>query len=182
MTFYFGDERCVPPDDEGSNFHMAKDALLDRIPLRPDQVHRILGELPPEEAAARAEQDLRASVPGDPYPVFDLTILGMGPDGHTASLFPGSAEVDVTDRLMIPVHRPDLPQPWRVSLTLPVINASRRVLMLVGSGEKAQMVRRALEGDRSLPAGRLDPAGELTWLVTEDAASELPGGGEAPRR
>ena len=98
----------------------------------------------------------------------------MGPDGHTASLFPGSAEVEVTDRLMVPVHRPDLPQPWRVSLTLPVINAARRVLMLVGSGEKAPMVRRALEGDASIPAGRLDPAGELTWLVTDDAARELP--------
>jgi 6-phosphogluconolactonase len=182
VTFYFGDERCVPPDDEASNYHMAKDALLDRIPLRPDQVHRILGELPPEEAAARAEQDLRASIPGDPYPIFDLMVLGMGPDGHTASLFPGAPEVEVTDRLMIPVHRPDLPQPWRVSMTLPVINASRRVLMLVGSGEKASMVRRALEGDRSIPAGRLDPAGELTWLVTEDAASELTGGGEAPKR
>jgi 6-phosphogluconolactonase len=174
VTFFFGDERCVPPDDEGSNYHMAKEALLDRIPLRPDQVHRILGELPPEEAAARAEQDLRASVPGSPLPVFDLVILGMGPDGHTASLFPGSDEVEVTDRLMVPVHRPDLPQPWRVSLTLPVINAARRVLMLVGSGEKAPMVRRAVEGDRSLPAGRLDPAGELVWLVTEDAARELP--------
>jgi 6-phosphogluconolactonase len=174
VTFFFGDERCVPPDDPGSNYHMAKDALLDRIPLRPDQVHRILGELPPEEAAARAEADLRASVPGDPYPIFDLVVLGMGPDGHTASLFPGSAEVEVTGRLMIPVHRPDLPQPWRVSLTLPVINAARRVLMLVGSGEKAPMVRRALEGDSSIPAGRLDPAGELTWLVTDDAALELP--------
>ncbi len=175
VTFFFGDERCVPPEDPGSNYHMAKDALLDRIPLRPDQVHRILGELSPEEAAARAEEDLRASVPGDPLPIFDLVLLGMGPDGHTASLFPGSAEVEVTDRLMVPVHRPDLPQPWRVSLTMPVINAARRVLMLVGSGEKAPMVRRAVEGDHTIPAGRLDPAGELVWLVTEDAARELPG-------
>jgi len=182
VTFFFGDERCVPPDDAASNYHMAKDALLDRIPLRPEQVHRIPGELPPEEAAARAEEDLRASVPGAPYPVFDLVVLGMGADGHTASLFPGSAEVEVTDRLMVAVHRPDLPQPWRVSLTLPVINAARRVLMLVGSGEKAQMVRRAVEGDPTIPAGRLDPAGELVWLVTEDAARELPTGAEEPAR
>jgi 6-phosphogluconolactonase len=74
---------------------------------------------------------------------------------------------------MVPVHRPDLPQPWRVSLTMPVINAAHRVLMLVGSGDKAPMVRRAVEGDRTIPAGRLDPAGELVWLVTEDAAREL---------
>jgi 6-phosphogluconolactonase len=173
VTFFFGDERCVPPDDPASNYHMAKDALLDRIPLRPDQVHRILGELPPEEAAARAEQDVRAFVPGEPYPVFDLVVLGMGADGHTASLFPGSREVEITDRLAVPVHRPDLPQPWRVSLTLPVINAARRVLMLVGSGDKAPMVRRAVNRDPELPAGRLDPAGELVWLVTEDAARDL---------
>jgi 6-phosphogluconolactonase len=182
VTFFFGDERCVPPDDAASNYNMAKEALLDRIPLRPDQVHRIPGELPPEEAAARAEEDLRASVPGSPHPVFDLVVLGMGADGHTASLFPGSAEVEVTGRLMVPVHRPDLPQPWRVSLTLPVINAARRVLMLVGSGDKSPMVRRAVEGDQALPAGRLDPAGELVWLVTEDAASDLPAPEDPVRR
>ncbi|HET6690724.1 MAG TPA: 6-phosphogluconolactonase [Miltoncostaeaceae bacterium] len=174
VTFFFGDERCVPPEDAASNYNMAKGALLDRIPLRPDQVHRISGELPPEEAAARAEEDVRAFVPGSPYPVFDLVLLGMGADGHTASLFPGSAEVEVTDRLMVPVHRPDLPQPWRVSLTLPVINAARQVLMLVGDGAKAPMVRRAVGGDPALPAGRLDPAGRLVWLVTEDAARDLP--------
>ena len=175
VEFFFGDERCVPPDDEGSNYGMAREALLDRIPLRPSQVHRVLGELPPEEAARRAEDDLRASVAGAPYPVFDLVLLGMGPDGHTASLFPGAPELDETRRLMVPVHRPDLPQPWRVSLTLPVINAARRVLMVVGNPEKAEMVRRAVSGDESIPAGRLRPAGKLTWLVTEDAASQLEG-------
>ena len=120
------------PDAEGSNYGMAHEALLERIPLRPSQVHRVLGELPPEEAAARAEEDLRASVPGSPWPVLDLVLLGMGPDGHTASLFPGSAEVEVTDRLMVPVHRPEMPQPWRVSMTLPVLNAARHVMMVVG--------------------------------------------------
>jgi 6-phosphogluconolactonase len=173
VAFLFGDERCVPPDDEGSNYKMAREALLDRIPLREDQVHRILGELPPEEAAARAEEDLRASVPGSPYPVIDLMVLGMGPDGHTASLFPGAPELEETERLMIPVHRPELPQPWRVSMTLPVLNASRRVLFLVGGAAKAPMVRRALEGDTDIPAGRIRPDGPLTWLLTEDAAAEL---------
>jgi len=173
VAFFFGDERCVPPDAEGSNYGMAREALLDRIPLRPDQVHRVQGELSPEEAARLAEEDLRASVPGDPYPVLDLVVLGMGPDGHTASLFPGSADVEVTDRLMIPVHRPEMPQPWRVSMTLPVLNAAKRVLMVVGGGAKAPMVRRAIAGDTSIPAGRLDPAGTLTWLLTADAATEL---------
>ena len=115
VEFFFGDERCVPPDHEGSNYRMAHEALLDRIPLRPDQVHRIPGELPPEEAAAEAERALRAAVPGEPWPVLDLVLLGMGPDGHTASLFPGGPELDDRGRLMVPVHRPELPQPWRVS-------------------------------------------------------------------
>ncbi len=174
VEFFFGDERCVPPDAEGSNYGMAREALLDRIPLRPEQVHRMLGELPPEEGAARAEEDIRARVPGDPWPVFDLVLLGMGPDGHTASLFPGSAEVEEPRRLAVPVHRPEMPQPWRISLTLPVLNAARRVLVVVGSADKAAMVRRAVTGDRAIPAGRLRPtSGTLTWLLTEDAAAEL---------
>ena len=174
VDFYFGDERIVPPDADGSNYGMAHDALLGRIPLRPEQVHRVLGELSPEEAADRAEEDLRASVPGSPWPVLDLVLLGMGPDGHTASLFPGSAEVDESSRLMIPVHRPGMPQPWRVSMTLPVINAARHVMMVVGGAAKAPMVRRAIARDHSIPAGRLDPAdGTMTWVLTEDAASEL---------
>jgi 6-phosphogluconolactonase len=102
-----------------------------------------------------------------------MVLLGMGPDGHTASLFPGAPELDEMRRLMVPVHRPDLPQPWRVSITMPVINAARRVLMMVGNPEKAAMVRRAIAGDPAIPAGRLRPAGRLTWLVTEDAAAEL---------
>ncbi len=174
VDFYFGDERIVPPDADGSNYGMAHDALLSRIPLRPEQVHRVLGELPPEEAADRAEEDLRASVPGSPWPVLDLVLLGMGPDGHTASLFPGSAEVDESSRLMIPVHRPEMPQPWRVSMTLPVLNAARHVMMVVGGAAKAPMVRRAIARDHSIPAGRVDPAdGTMTWILTEDAASEL---------
>ena len=174
VQLYWSDERCVPPDDPASNYGMAEDALLQRIPVRPDQVHRVRGELPPEEAARLAEDDLRATVTGSPWPVLDLVLLGMGADGHTASLFPGSAELDESRRLMVPVHRPQMPQPWRVSMTLPVLNAARRVLVLVGAPEKAPMVRRAVEGDRDLPAGRLRPAdGVLTWLLTEEAAAEL---------
>lgn len=175
VAFFFGDERCVPPDAEGSNYGMAREALLDRIPLRPEQVHRVLGELPPEDGARRAEEDLRASVPGTPWPVLDLVLLGMGADGHTASLFPGAPGADETERLAVPVHRPEMPQPWRVSLTLPVLNAARRILVVVGSADKAAMVRRAVGGDPSIPAGRLSPTdGTLTWLLTEEAAAELP--------
>lgn len=177
-VFYFGDERCVPPDAEGSNYGMAREALLDRLPLRPGQVHRVLGELEPGEAARRAEADLRESLPGSPWPVLDLVVLGIGPDGHTASLFPDAPELDEAERLMVPVHRPEMPQPWRVSMTLPVLNAARSVLVLVGGAEKASVVPRAVAGDPSVPAGRLRPDGPLTWLLTEDAAARLerPGG------
>jgi 6-phosphogluconolactonase len=175
--FFFGDERIVPPDADGSNYKMANDALLDRLPLKEDQVHRIAGELPPDEAADRAEADLRASVPGDPVPHLDLILLGMGPDGHTASLFPGAQELEETRRLMVPVHRPEMPQPWRVSMTMPVLNAGKRVLVLVGGAEKAPMVKRALAHDPSIPAGRLDPAGQYSWILTEDAAAQLEGRG-----
>jgi 6-phosphogluconolactonase len=171
--FFFGDERIVPPDADGSNYKMANDALLDRLPLQEDQVHRIPGELPPDEAADRAEADLRACVPGDPVPQVDLILLGMGPDGHTASLFPGAPELEETRRLMVPVHRPEMPQPWRVSMTMPVLNAGKRVLVLVGGAEKAPMVKRALAHDPSIPAGRLDPAGQYSWILTEDAAAQL---------
>jgi 6-phosphogluconolactonase len=173
VDFFFGDERIVPPDANGSNYKMANDALLHRLPLQDDQVHRILGELSPEEAAERAEADLRASVPGDPLPQLDLILLGMGPDGHTASLFPGAPELDETERLMVPVHRPEMPQPWRVSMTMPVLNAGRQVIVVAGGEEKAAMVPRAIGRDRSIPAGRLDPAGEFTWVLTEDAAAQL---------
>jgi 6-phosphogluconolactonase len=181
VRVFFGDERCVPPADEGSNYRMAREAMLDRVPISPPHLHRIFGELPPEDAARRAEDDLRAHVSGDPVPRLDLIILGMGPDGHTASLFPGGPETEVTDRLMVPVHRPELPQPWRVSMTLPVLNAARRVVFLVADGAKAPMVARAIAGDESIPAGRVRPTdGELIWMVTEAAAEH--GAKLGPRR
>ncbi|MDX6553905.1 MAG: 6-phosphogluconolactonase [Miltoncostaeaceae bacterium] len=174
IAFFFGDERLVPPDDEGSNYRMANRALLKLTPLDPSQIHRIKGELPPEEAAREAEREVRAAVPGDPWPVFDLVLLGMGPDGHTASLFPGDPAVEERERAMVAVHRPELPQPWRVSMTLPVINAARRVLIVVADGTKAAVVARAIAGDPSIPAGRVRPsAGELVWVLTEDAAADL---------
>jgi 6-phosphogluconolactonase len=172
VELFFGDERCVPPDVDGSNYKMVKEALLGAVPIPEDQVHRVRGELEPAEAAADAERDLGETF-GAGTPVFDLILLGMGPDGHTASLFPGSPDVDVTDRLAIPVNRPDLPQPWRVSLTLPVLNAAKHVMFLVDGSDKAPMLPRALAGDAALPSGRVRPAGDLTWLVTEVAAAQL---------
>lgn len=172
FEIYFGDERLVPADDPASNFHMARDALISRAPLSDDQVHRIPGELGPDDAAAAAAADLGGSASSPPR--LDMILLGMGPDGHTASLFPGAPELDVADRTTVPVHRPEMPQPWRVSMTYPVINAADRVVFLVSGADKAEPLARAVSGDRALPSGRVDPAqGELVWVVTEDAARLL---------
>jgi 6-phosphogluconolactonase len=175
IAVFFGDERCVPPDDDGSNYLMAHEAFLSRVPLKPEQIHRIPGELEPPEAAFATEEDLKASFPGEAVPSFDLILLGLGPEGHTASLFPDAPELDVTDRLAVPVNRPDLPQPWRVSFTLPVLNAAKHVMFLVDGEQKAPVAARSIAGDRALPAGRVRPEGKLTWIVTESAAKDLPG-------
>ena len=174
LRIFFGDERCVPPDDEGSNYRMVREALLDRVPLLPEQVHRIPGELEPADAAAAAEAALRAEFPGQDTPRLDLCLLGIGVDGHTASLFPGGPELAEDDRLMVPVHRPDLPQPWRVSMTMRLINASRRVIFVADDAAKADVVARAIAGDPSLPAGLVRPdQGTLTWIITEATAAKL---------
>lgn len=171
LSIFFGDERCVPPDDEGSNYRMVREALINRVPFPEANVHRIQGELPPDEGAARAEEDLRRAFPRQDVPRFDLMVLGIGADGHTASLFPGAPELEETQRLTVPVHRPDLPQPWRVSMTLPVLNAAHRVLFLAADAAKGDVVRRAAAGDPALPAGRVQPTdGTETWIVTADVA------------
>lgn len=172
LEVFFGDERCVPPGVDGSNYKMAKEALFDAVAIPEGQIHRIPGELAPPDAAAAAEKELE-SVLGEGVPSLDLILLGMGPDGHTASLFPGSAEVDITEGLTVPVNRPDLPQPWRVSFTLPVLNAAKRVMFLIDGADKAPMLPRALAHDPALPSGRIQPAGELHFLVTEAVASQL---------
>jgi 6-phosphogluconolactonase len=174
LRIFFGDERCVPPEDEGSNYRMVREALLDRVPLLPEQVHRIPGELEPDDAATAAEADLRAEFPDVTTPRLDLCVLGIGVDGHTASLFPGGPELDATDRLMVPVHRPELPQPWRVSMTLRLINASRRVMFVADDAAKAEVVARAIAGDPDIPAGRVRPdSGNVTWIITEATAAKL---------
>jgi 6-phosphogluconolactonase len=174
LRVFFGDERCVPPDDPDSNYRMVREAFLDRVPLLPEQIHRIPGELSPEDAAAAAEADLREVFPVEPTPRFDMCVLGISADGHTASLFPRGPELDADDRLMVPVHRPELPQPWRVSMTPRLFNAAHRVMFLVADGEKAEVVARAVGGDRDLPAGRIRPAdGRLTFILTEAAAARL---------
>jgi 6-phosphogluconolactonase len=178
---YFGDERCVPPDHPDSNFRMAQEALLARVPLPTANVFRMAGELPPDVAAQAYAQIIRRNfrLRGAARPRFDLTLLGMGDDGHTASLFPGMPALDEHRRLAagsaVPVYvRPAVP---RVTLTLPVLNASRNVLFLVTGSGKAAAVCAVLQGpepNEPLPARRVQPAqGRLVWLLDSSAAAGL---------
>jgi len=168
---FFGDERPVPPDDEDSNYRTARETLLSRI--RVGSVHRMRCELPPEEAAAAYEQELREFFGPDEPPSFDLILLGLGADGHTASLFPETSALDVTDRWVVvnPVLKLETA---RLTLTIPVINAAKAVTFLVAGRNKAQALKEILEGDadpREYPAKFICPESrDLTWMVDRAAA------------
>ena len=175
-TLWFGDDRCVAPDDERSNFRMARETLLDAIEGPAPAVERILGERGPEAGAEDYEARLRG-VFGAGMPELDLVLLGLGPDGHCASLFPGRPELEVVDRLAVGVPEAGL-EPFvpRVTLTLPVINAAREVVFLVTGEGKARAAARAFGGEATpdVPASLVDPAsGSLTILVDPPAAAGL---------
>ncbi len=177
---FWGDERCVPPDHTESNFRLARETLLNRVPLPPPHVHRIVGELPPADAARRYEAELRAffaaADPATPQPRFDLLLLGMGSDGHTASLFPGTAALHETTRWALENYVPRLDS-WRITLTVPAINAAAHVLFLVSGAAKAETLRAVLHGPRQpevYPAQLIQPQqGRLIWLVDRAAATRL---------
>ena len=181
-TLWFGDERCVPPDDERSNYGMAKAALIDRLPSGDagPAVHRIRGEAGPNAAANDYERELRAAL-GEQMPRLDLVLLGLGGDGHVASLFPGSPALDERERVVVGVEEAGL-EPFvpRVTLTLPALNAAREIVFLVTGRAKAKAAARAFEGERdpSVPASLVTPTdGGLTVLLDEAAAGAL---GERP--
>ena len=166
----WGDERCVPPDHPDSNYRMASLALLDRVPIPRKNVHRIRGELDPHDAAASYRRELRAVLGADGR--IDLMILGLGTDGHTASIFPGTIAVEERKRDVVAVYVERL-DAWRVTLTLPVISAARQVMFLVTGAGKAAILARAYAGE-ALPAGLVQHRdGKLTWLVDSDAAGGL---------
>jgi 6-phosphogluconolactonase len=170
---FFGDERSVPPHHEDSNLKMASEVLLDHVPVA--NVHRIRGELPPEEAAEAYEEHLRKFFQPEDVPRFDLILLGIGADGHTASLFPGTPALEVHDRWVVanPVPRLDT---TRITLTVAVINAARAVIFLVAGEDKAEALREILEGDadpRAYPAKLVQPPCGPEWMVDRSAASLL---------
>ena len=170
---FWADERCVPPDHKDSNYRLATELLLSKVPLPTANIHRIHGEEPPSIAADRYQEEL-ASFFGDIASTFDLIILGMGADGHTASLFPGASTLGETKRLTVPVPPSGMGHA-RVTLTFPAINRARNVLFLVAGEPKAQRVREVLEGEGSgLPAGLVRPErGSLLWCLDKGAAGML---------
>jgi 6-phosphogluconolactonase len=169
----FGDERCVPPHNPASNFRLAWTALLERVPIVEKRVHRIIGELGPDAAAREYDGQLRRLFAGDQtVPTFDVAVLGVGPDGHTASLFPGDAALDEQKRWAAPAHAPvGAKVPERVTVTLPVFNRARVVMFLCVGIEKRDVVTRILSGaDAELPAARVFGIERTVWLLDRAVA------------
>jgi 6-phosphogluconolactonase len=166
IHLYWGDERCVPVHSPWSNYGRAREDFLDGIDMQADNVHPMPGHLPPEEGAARYKKEIPE--------VFDLIFLGLGADGHTASLFPGHSALEERKRGVVPVTggNPDVP---RLTITFPVINKARKVVFLVSGKDKMQTVKSVLEDhDTRLPAVRVLPSsGSLTWILDREVASLL---------
>ena len=178
---FFGDERVVPPDHPESNYRMAHETLLSRVPIPPAQILRMRGEDADAEGAAAAYAAALAEVFGtrrSELPRFDLVLLGLGVDGHTASLFPGSPVLREVFRTVAAVHVTAAQIPQRLTLTFPVLNAAARVIFLVAGAEKAKVVKAVLSDQAMLPAALVRPTdGELIWLADRAAAVLHPIGG-----
>jgi len=179
VQFFWGDERCVPPDDPASNFGMANRTILSKLALRPEQVHRMRGEDDPAQAAQDYEGELRAffrlEQPGD-FQSFNLVLLGLGENAHVASLFPHHSALHEETRLAVAVDVAAVPR-RRISLTVPVINSAERVMFLVSGEKKAAAVKNILQGPQDpeeYPGQLVKPhSGEIVWLIDKAAASEL---------
>jgi 6-phosphogluconolactonase len=178
VHLFWGDERCVPPDHGDSNYRLARERLFDHVPVPPANVHRIRGEMDPVAAAALYEGELREffGQHGQPCPAFDAVFLGLGEDGHTASLFPGSPAIRESVR-RVSAQYVDAQKGWRITLTPPAINAARLAVFVVSGKSKAAAVRDVLEGPfrpGTLPAQAVRPPhGEIRWMLDRDAAQLL---------
>jgi len=178
VQFYWGDDRCVPPDDPSSNYAMANRTLLDKLKIKPEHIHRIRGEDKPEDGAREYEAELRKclNLSEGQFPRFDLMLLGLGDNCHMLSLFPGIPAIHEQHRLVVPVEVEDKIR-HRVTMTAPVMNNSARIMFLVSGENKAAAVKRVLEGrddpDR-VPAHLVAPKdGVVTWMMDKGAASQL---------
>jgi 6-phosphogluconolactonase len=175
VYLFWGDERCVRPDHPESNFGMVQEALLSKIKIPAENIHRMAGEREPQAAAAEYERQLQEffGLESGALPRFDLILLGIGEDGHTASLFPGSDALNETERLVIAPFVDKL-KSYRLTLTLPVLNHGAEVWFLVTGSSKAAAVKQALSGSSELPAAKVQPInGKPTWFITQDAAEAV---------
>ena len=179
VHIYFGDERCVPPNHPDSNFRMAHEALLSHVAIPATQIHRMKAELPnAHEAAAEYQQVLTAQLPRSPAgtPRFDLVLLGLGPDGHIASLFPDTPILQERQRLTAAVYVDQL-QAWRISVTFPMINNASNILLMATGETKAEPLRRVFANDTHtplLPVQMIQPQGRMEWYLDESAACYVP--------
>jgi 6-phosphogluconolactonase len=179
IELYWVDERCVPPDHAESNYRMTREALLSKVPLPAERVHRMEGELEPEAAAARYESTIRNTfrLEGAETPTFDLVLLGMGDDGHTASLFPHTDALNEMSHIVVPNHVPQK-DAWRITLTWPVIDQGREVAFLIEGAEKTQVLHDVFLGPyqpEKYPSQLIRPSsGRLTLLLDAAAAAKLP--------
>ncbi|MHB8940024.1 MAG: 6-phosphogluconolactonase [Desulfobacteria bacterium] len=176
VHIFFSDERCVPPDDSRSNYRMAREALLDHVPLPPGNIHRVRGEDDPAQAALAYAQEVQRLFRTASAPAFDLICLGIGDNGHTASLFPGTAALCEQVRWVVPQYV-EVMTTWRVTFTPVLINAARHVAFLAEGVGKADMLWRVHEGPYQpdvLPSQLIQPVnGRLHWLVDAAAGSKV---------
>ena len=169
VRFTFGDERCVPPDNPQSNFRMAREKLFVPADVPETSIMRMRGEIDPQIAAREYQDELNALAAkrGEPMYQHDLILLGLGDDGHTASLFPGTAALDETARRVVANFIPKL-DAWRLTFTFPMIDHARHVLFLIGAAKSTQLIEAVLAGNRQFPAARVKPiAGDVTWMIGE---------------
>ncbi|HEX5571664.1 MAG TPA: 6-phosphogluconolactonase, partial [Ktedonobacterales bacterium] len=180
VQFFWGDERCVPPDDPESNYRMACETLLDPLNIPASQIHRMRGEDDPAAAARAYEAEIRALLGGgaNDIPRFDLIYTGMGPDGHTLSLFPHTAALRITDRLVTENVVPQL-NTTRITFTATLANAAASVAFVIAGPDKADALAEVLQGaydPERYPSQLIAPAGELRFIVDEAAAAKLRAG------
>lgn len=180
VEIFWGDERCVPPDHADSNYRMAREAMLTHLPIPAELIHRLEAERPDRDAAARDYEAVLArvfAVAADAGPPeLDLVLLGMGPDGHTASLFPHTKALDESKRWVVANFVPQL-NTDRLTLTRPILNRAREVLFLVAGADKAERLAEVLAGPadpKRLPSQSIQPQGKLVWFVEAAAAARLP--------
>ena len=170
VLFTFGDERCVPPDDEQSNYRMARETLFIPANIPEKSVMRMRGEIDPQLAAQEYQDriDVLATQRGEQIYRHDLILLGLGDDGHTASLFPGTAALGETTRRVVANFVPKI-NAWRLTFTFPLINQARKVCFLVNASKQAKLIKQVLDGDERYLAARVNPtAGDVTWILGQN--------------